>query len=97
MAEIIDAERTSSDENTTGKLPGSRKRKRKGKGKAKRTDKVKQTDKAKQTDKTKQTDEEDNDFISSSSKSESEGSESDCTIEITNEEVSQFCKKLSRY
>ena len=84
MAEIIDAERTSSDENTTAKLPVSRKRKRRGKGKAKRTDKAKQTN------------EEDNNFISSSSKSESEGSESDC-IEITNEEVSQYYKILSRY
>ena len=64
MAEIIDVERSSNNDN------------------AKPSHKCKRTGKAKAV----QSDKEDNNFIGSSSKSESEGSESDC-IEITNEEV----------
>ena len=72
MAEIIDVEQSSSDDN-----PKQWKRNPKGKARAKPRA-------------PKQTDNEDNDIISSSSKSENT-SESDChSIKITNEEVSLF-------
>ena len=75
MAEIIDAEQSSSDDNPKQTC----KRKRNPKGKARAKPKA-----------PKQTNDEDNNFISSSSKSESTG-ESDChSIKITNEEVSLF-------
>lgn len=75
MAEIIDVEQSSSDDNP--KKTHKWKRNLKGKVQAK--------PKA-----SKQTDNEDNNFISSSSKSKST-SESDChSIEITNKEVCLF-------
>lgn len=77
MAEIIDAERNSSNDDS---LKLSDKRKRKGKAKAVQS---------------VQSDKEDNDFIGSSSESESEGSELDC-VEITNKEVT-FCYLTIKY
>ena len=83
MAEIIDAERESANDN--GPKP-SHKRKRKINHKTIQSDEERLCITAQTKATQSNLDEEDNDFVGSSSESETEGNDSDC-IEINNKEV----------